>query len=164
MPKTMTVQEAVELVRETDDLPDIDSMQHWWQEDGWRSLVASLHQVIIGDSENINIPYLKLPDARGEMMRANRAHLMIILREAGAGRDPFGPEEWTTTPAKVCQNLTTVQQLPTLTGADLANTNLSWSNLKGVDLSHDDMHDNGVRFFNVDPGHAITDGAIGLEV
>ena len=52
------------------------------------------------------------------MMNANRAHLVIILREAGAGHDPFGNAEWPSTPAQVWENLPRCSNSP-LEGAPL---------------------------------------------
>ena len=68
------------------------------------------------------------------MMKANRAHLVIMLREAGAGHDPFGNTEWSSTPAQVWENLAQVQQLPTLNGADLSGVDFKWADLTGVNL------------------------------
>ena len=75
-----------------------------------------------------------LPENWCLLIKANRAHMMIMLREAGAGHDPFGGSEWSSTPAQVWENLAKVEQLPNLEGADLSGIDFKWADLDMADL------------------------------
>ena len=145
MSEVMTIQETIEKVRETASLPNMDPSRECWQDNGQCSLEARLCHAL--SSENVHL--YDLPDAWGRMMGANRAHLVIMLREAGAGHDPFGDTEWTISPAQVWENLARVEQLPDLNGADfsgvdfkhadLTGTDLRWAGLAGANLSNADL-------------------------
>ena len=105
------------------------------------------------------------------MMKANRAHLVIMLREAGAGHDPFGNAEWSSTPAQVWENLAQVEQLPNLNGADLSGLDFKWADLDGADLSNADLTGANLRWASLmdtnlpgaDLRGAIVDGTILVE-
>ena len=134
------IQEAVEKVREILAFPDKNPFQEYWRKDNQYSLIAQLFHAL--SSENVH-PY-SLPDAWGRMMNANRAHLVIMLREAGAGHDPFGDAEWSSTPAQVWENLAQMEQLPNLKGTGLSGIDFKWAdlahaNLSGADLSGTDL-------------------------
>ena len=133
--EVMTIQEAIEKVREAYCLPDMNPFREYWRKDHRYSRIARLFHAL--SSENVH-PY-SLPDAWGRMMKANRAHLVIMLREAGAGHDPFGDAEWSSTPAQVWQNLARVEQLPTLNGADLSGVDFKWADLGWAKLSNADL-------------------------
>ena len=124
----MRIQETIEKVRETASLPDVDLSPEYPQKENWYSLMAQLFDT----PSALN----SLPDARCLMMKANRAHLVIMLREAGAGHDPFGDAEWSSTPAQVWKNLAQLEQLPTLNGADLSGADFKWADLSNTDLSN----------------------------
>ncbi len=145
MPEVMTIQEAIEKVREAVCLPDLNPFREYWQKDDRYSLIARLFHAL--SSENVH-PYA-LPDAWGRMMGANRAHLVIMLREAGAGHDPFGDAEWSSTPAQVWENLARVEQLPTLNGADLSGVDFKWADLGWANLSNADLTGTDLRWANL---------------
>ena len=107
----------------------------YWRKDNRYSLIAQLFHAL--SSENVH-PY-SLPDAWGRMMNANRAHLVIMLREAGAGHDPFRNAEWSSTPAQVWENLAQVEQLPNLNGANLSGVDFKWADLAFADLPNVDL-------------------------
>ena len=133
--EVMTVQEAIEKVREAVCLQDMNPFREYWRKDHRYSLITRLFHALY--SENVH-PY-SLPDAWGRMMKANRAHLVIMLREAGAGHDPFGNAEWCSTPAQVWENLARVEQLPTLDGADLSGVDFKWADLGFAKLPNADL-------------------------
>ena len=136
MSEVMTIQEAIEKVREAVCFPDMDPSREYQQKDNRYSLITRLSLSHALSSKYVHRyvhPYA-LPDAWGRMMNANRAHLVIMLREAGAGHDPFSDAEWPSTPTQVWQNLAQVKQLPTLNGADLSGVDLRWADLTGVNL------------------------------
>ena len=94
-----------------------------------------------------------------------------MLREAGAGHDPFSDAEWPFTPAQVWENLAQVKQLPTLNGADLSGVDFKWAdlsfaklpnaNLTGTDLRWADL--TGANLYHADLRGAIIDGTILVE-
>ena len=137
MSEVMTIQEAIEKVREAVCFPDMDPSREYQQKDNRYSLITRLSLSHALSSKYVHRyvhPYA-LPDAWGRMMNANRAHLVIMLREAGAGHDPFGDAEWSSTPTQVWENLAQVEQLPTLNGADLSRVDFKWADLTGVNLT-----------------------------
>ena len=120
------IQEPTLKAGETASPPDVVPYREYGKKDNWYSLMAQLfHMPSVLDS---------LPDAWCLLMKANRAHLVIMLREAGAGHDPFGDSEWSSTPAQVWENLAQVEQLPNLDGADLSGLDFKWADLDEADL------------------------------
>ena len=88
--------------------------------------------------------YLSGLDEFAKRLGGNRAHVILMLREAGAGRNPFSADEWSNTPKDVWRNLLKTEELPSLSGADLSETNLSSadlsrSDLTGANLSRSDL-------------------------
>ena len=138
MSEVMRIQETIEKVRETASLPDVDLSPEYPQKENWYSLMAQLFHT----PSALN----SLPDAWCLMMKANRAHLVIMLREAGAGHDPFGDSEWSSTPAQVWENLAKVEQLPNLDGADLSGLDFKWADLDGADLKGADLSGTNLRW------------------
>ena len=132
----MRIQETIEKVRETASLPDVDLAPEYPQKENWYSLIAQLFHT----PSALN----SLPDVWCLMMKANRAHLVIMLREAGAGHDPFGDSEWPSTPTQVWENLAKVEQLPDLNGADFSGVDFKWANLSDADLKGADL--TGINF------------------
>ena len=136
MPEVMKIQEPTQKVGETASIPDVDPYREYAQKDNSYPLMAQMfHTPSVLDN---------LPDTWCLLMKANRAHLVIMLREAGAGHDPFGNAEWPSTPTQVWENLARVQQLPTLDGADLSGVDFKWADfgltkLSNVDLSGADL-------------------------
>ena len=127
MSEAMNIQKPTSKAGETESLPDIP---HYYREyltkDNWYCLMAQLfHMPSVLDS---------LPENWCLLIKANRAHMMIMLREAGAGHDPFGDAEWSSTPAQVWENLAKVEQLPNLEGADLSGIDFKWADLDEADL------------------------------
>ena len=133
MPEVMTIQEAIEKVREAVCSLDVDPSRECQQKDNRYSLITRLSLSHALSSKYVHRyvhPYA-LPDAWGRMMKANRAHLVIMLREAGAAHDPFSDSEWPFTPAQVWENLAQVEQLPDLKGADLSGVDFRWADPDG---------------------------------
>ena len=141
MPEVMKIQEPIEKVGETASLPDVAPYREYGKRDNWYSLMAQLfHTPSVLDS---------LPDAWCLMMKANRAHLVVMLREAGAGHDPFGDSVWSSTPARVWENLAQVQQLPNLNGADFSGVDFKWADLSNTDLTGTDLRWANLRWANL---------------
>ena len=136
MSEVMKIQETIEKVRETASLPDVDLSPEYPQKETWYSLMAQLF--------HIPSAWNSLPDTWRLMMKANRAHLVIMLREAGAGHDPFGDTEWPLSPARVWENLARVEQLPDLNGANLSGVDFKWADLNGAGLEGTDL--TGINF------------------
>ena len=142
MSEVMTIQETIEKVRETASLPNLNPFRECCQDNGQCSQAARLCHAL--SSESLHL--YDLPDAWGRMMGANHAHLVIMLREAGAGHDPFGDTEWPLSPAQVWENLARVEQLPDLNGADLSGVDFKRSNLGGADLTGADLTGTDLRW------------------
>ena len=138
MPAVMKIQEPIKKVGETASLPDpdLDLSPEYSEKETWYSLMTQLFHA----PSALN----SLPEAWGRMMGANRGHLVIMLREAGAGHDPFGNAEWPSTPTQVWENLARVEQLPDLNGADFSGVDFKWADLSNADLKGADL--TGINF------------------
>ena len=145
MSEAKKIQEAVGKVREMMCSSDKNPFQeYWWNDHRYSPIAQPFHREILGALSAENVHPYGLPDAWGRMMNANRAHLVIMLREAGAAHYPFSDAEWPSTPAQVWENLAQMEQLPDLKDADLSGVDFKWAdlahaNLKGADLSGTDL-------------------------
>ena len=79
-------------------------------------------------------------DAWASMMGANRAHLILMLRNAGAGADPLCHRPWFLPGQIVWEYLEHIQSPPTLVNADMQRTDLFEADLQGADLSGADLY------------------------
>ena len=131
MSEATKIQKPTLKAGETASLPDVTPCPEYPEKDTWYSLMTQLFHA----PSALN----SLPEAWGRMMGANRAHLVIMLREAGAGHDPFGDAEWPSTPTQVWENLAKVEQLPNLDGADLSGLDFKWADLSNTDLTGTDL-------------------------
>ena len=145
MSEAKKIQEAVGKVREMMCSSDKNPFQeYWWNDHRYSPIAQPFHREILGALSAENVHPYGLPDAWGRMMNANRAHLVIMLREAGAAHHPFSDAEWPSTPAQVWENLAQMEQLPDLKDADLSGVDFKWAdlanaNLTGADLSETDL-------------------------
>ena len=73
-------------------------------------------------------------DALARQLGGTRAHLILMLRQCGAGHDPFDQDPWPVPAAEVFQQLATIETLPSLVGANLFEVDLSNADLRGADL------------------------------
>ena len=63
-------------------------------------------------------------------MKISRAHLILMLKEAGAGPDPLGPTPWHSAPDQVWNNLELMYEAPDLRETNLTNLDLSHARLR----------------------------------
>ena len=94
--------------------------------------------------------YLRGADAWASAVGGNRAHAILLLRNAGAAFDPFSGARWPTPPARVFARVAKLETLPDLVGADLEHVDLHEADLRGADLSrayleHVDLHEADLR-------------------
>ena len=132
--------------------PGITQSQGQWQEDGRCCAGARIAHVLGVISGN----FLDGVDAWAREMGGNRAHVILMLRRAGAGWDPLGSDQWPTSPREVWANLSNEEDLPLLAGAnlqgadlrgaDLKNADLTGANLAGADLSGADLSGADLRW------------------
>ena len=125
--------------------PGIVQSNGQWQTDGRCCVGARMAHALGVDTGN----FLDGADAWARDMGGNRAHVIVMLKRAGAGPDPLGPKEWPRSPRDVWARLSEVEELPTLVaadlrwadlrGADLAGADLTGANLKGADLTSADL-------------------------
>ena len=80
--------------------------------------------------------YLTGAEAWAQAVGGNRAHVVLLLRAAGAHPyDPFGMEPWPTPPAEVFRRLRAIETLPELRGAHLQYVHLTEADLSGMDFT-----------------------------
>ena len=111
--------------------PGITQSQGQWQEDG-RCCAGSRMAHALGVASG---NFLDGADAWAREMGGNRAHAILMLRRAGTGWDPLGPEEWPKSPRGVWAKLSDEEELPLLTGADLRGTDLRGADLRNGDFT-----------------------------
>ncbi len=115
--------------------PGITQSQGEWQEDGRCCAGARMAHALGVASGN----FLDGVDAWAREMGGNRAHAILMLRRAGAGLDPLGPEEWPISPRDVWANLSSEEELPLLAGANLRGSDLRGADLRNPDLTEADL-------------------------
>ena len=142
MPEVMKIQEAIEKVKKAECFPEVAASREYGKKGNRYSLIAQMFHAISSEND--------LSEAWDRIMEANHAHLVIILREAGAGHDPFSDAEWPFTPAQVWENLARVEQLPNLNGADLSGVDLRWADLDGADLKGANLTKADLRWADLD--------------
>ena len=74
-------------------------------------------------------------DDGGCCVGGNRAHLILMLRQAGAGANSFGFARWPSPVAAVWERLSRMERLPELRKANLSGANLTETNLTAVLMS-----------------------------
>ena len=121
---------AIRKVYQAVTAPGIIQSEGQWREDG-RCCAGARMAHALGVETGV---FLDGADAWAREMGGNRAHVILLLRQAGAGRDPFGPEEWPVCPRQVWARLSEEEDLPVLAGADL-----QWADLRGADLRDADL-------------------------
>ena len=144
------IAEMVELVREDVTAPGINQSVGKWNSGG-NCCMGSRIAHALGVPSGL---YLEGIDEWATRMGTTRAHITVMLQDAGAGHDPLGPERWPNCPADVWKRLARAERMPELTGRDLSRinlagvnlreenlhrTNLEGSNLRGADLSNCDL-------------------------
>ena len=116
------------------DLPP-DSINQLVPRYATRCCVGAHLAHILGVNAGDNLDYLRGADAWAQAVGGNRAHAILLLRAAGAARDPFSGQRWPTAPAEVFRRVVAVETLPVTVGADLSRCILTGSDLHGTDLA-----------------------------
>ena len=142
---------AIRKVYRAVSAPGITQSQGQWQEDGRCCVGSRLAHALGVASGN----FLDGADAWAREMGGNRAHVILMLKRAGAGLDPLGPGDWPTSPREVWANLSGEAELPLLAyanlggadlrGADLRNADFTGANLVGADLTCADLRGADLR-------------------
>ena len=101
--------------------------------------------------------YIRGADSLSIALGMNRAQVVLLLKQSGAGPDPFGAQTWENCPAHVFRMLSKIESAPSLVAADLAWAALTAANLQGVvmpraKLKHANM--NGIRAEGINLAHA----------
>ena len=109
---------------------------------------AHLAHLLLDVDENDDLHFYRGVDAWAAGMGGNRAHAIVLLRQAGAGLDPLGSEAWATPAATVFARLSAVETLPDLRGAKLREANLRWADLREADLRG--AHLRGAKLYEAD--------------
>ena len=78
--------------------------------------------------------FLMGADAWAAAIGGNRAHAILLLRNAGAGHNPFSADDWPKPPAEVFRDLVNVETLPPLMGRDFDRCNFTGAYMRGADM------------------------------
>ena len=146
------INEMVELVSAEVTAPGVDQRRGNWREDGGCCIGSRMAHALGVKSGK----YLEGIDEWARRMGLTRAHVIVMLQDAGAGHDPIGPTQWPECPSRVWRNLARIESPPALTGRNLDATNLAGIRLsmiemqgtslkqtclRGADLSSADLRD-----------------------
>ena len=93
--------------------------------------------------------YLEGIDKFAKQLGGNRAHVILMLRDAGAGHNPLSYQEWINTPKSVWQNLLEIEEFPSLKKSSLQNIDFSGADLSRSDFSDADLRGTNLRFANL---------------
>ena len=96
-----------------------------------------------------SVSYINGAKAFCELIGANYAQIIVMLKNAGAGDNPFGASKWPEDPHEVFKNLEKIEKLPSLEGADLRFMALRGAKLKWANLKNSDLEDADLRYSNL---------------
>ena len=123
--------EMVEMVREAVTAPGINQRRGTWNPRGDCCMGSRIAHRLGLEPE---APYMEGVDEWARLMGVNRADVIAMLQDAGAGHDPLGPRRWPSCPTQVWKRLAQTPEPPSLRGRDLTGVNLAGANLQGTDL------------------------------
>ena len=83
--------------------------------------------------------FLQGVDAFAKLIGGNRAHVILMLKEAGAGHNPLSEAPWPSSREEVWARAARIETLPDLAGADLSYADLYRADLYRADLSGADF-------------------------
>lgn len=120
----------------------ITSIQGGYSANRTCCLGAHLADILNVGGNGLN-DFTKGADAFAELMGANRAQAILLLRKAGAPHCPFGGSaphygklKWRVPIEVVWRNLMLIDQLPETQGCNLAYEILSYASLEWIDLEN----------------------------
>ena len=128
-----TIREMIEIVRDEVTAPGINQRIGNWNDRGdccMGSRIAHALGLRPGAS------YLEGVDEWAQRMGLNRARVIVMLQDAGAGHNPLGPDTWPECPTAVWRQLEEMEEAPRLSGRDLSRLNLAGSDLRGEDIQN----------------------------
>ena len=134
----MSIAEAAALGKRATDGRRTNQANGAWSGD--RSCCVGAHLArALGVARGVAHDYRVGVDTWAGTFGGNRAHAILLLRQAGAGHDPFSRNPWPEPPSRVWDRLAQVDALPTLVGADLSWVSLHGAGLRDEDLSGTDL-------------------------
>lgn len=104
--------------------------------------------IIIGCERREGDDYRYGAHTWAKWMGGNMAHAVVMLRQAGAGDRPLSAEPWPISHQAVCDNLMTVETLPSLKGEVFQGENFDWMNLSGSDFTGACLQNSRMSFAN----------------
>lgn len=153
------IAEMVEIVREEVTAPGINQSRGRWNEKGDCCMGSRIAHAL-GIESGL---YLEGVDEWAARMGITRAHVAVMLQDAGAGHDPLGSGRWPECPSIVWRRLAAVERAPALTGRDLGRLNLAYVNLREENLHRTDLSGCNLReadLSNSDLSFARLEGAM----
>ena len=86
-------------------------------------------------AEGDHADYMRGADEFARLLDVSRAHIVLLLRAAGAPHDPFGREIWKVPVAEVWTKLKTIEEMPSVLNADFSQCELGRANLAYYDFT-----------------------------
>ena len=143
--RILTIPEAAELTREV-VLGGI-----WNQEIGFAEVVENPNNagccvgaklaMALGVAIGGPYDFMRGADEFARRMGLNRVHVLLLLRQAGAGYNPLGGAEWPRKREVVWDALKQIEKVPSLRGHKFAKCNFNGADLRGSDFEGCDFQD-----------------------
>ena len=143
-----TLQQAIRYARLTAQQPLSKTLLEKYPHMGWATTCLG-HRLAVELLQKTG-PCRDGYDAWALTMEANRAHLIVMLRQAGTGPDPLSHRKWHLTPQTVWRHLESIQSLPSLVKADLRKADLLEADLHGTDLSGANLFNGRMELANLE--------------
>ena len=143
------IREMIEMVRVEVTAPGINQRIGNWNEQGDCCMGSRIGHAL---GLTPGFSYMEGIDEWARRMGLNRAQVIAILQDAGAGHDPLGPERWPACPEAVWRKLAEIQALPILSGRDLSRLNLAGADLTGMDIQEVRLEGCNLRDARLDNG------------
>ena len=143
------IRKMIEMVRAEVTAPGINQRRGNWNEQGNCCMGSRIGHVL---GLKPGFLYMEGVDEWARRMGVNRAQVIAMLQDAGAGHDPLGPDRWPECPAAVWRKLAEIKALPVLPGRDLSRLNLAGADLAGMDLQEIRLDGCNLRDARLDNG------------
>ena len=143
------IKEMIEMVRAEVTAPGINQRRGNWNEQGDCCMGSRIGHAL---GLKPGFFYMEGIDEWARQMGINRAQVIAMLQDAGAGHDPLGPDRWPESPGAVWRKLAEIQAPPVLSGRDLSRLNLAGADLAGMDLQEVRLDGCNLRDARLDNG------------
>ena len=102
---------------------------------GWACCVGAHLADFFDKAQYEEKDFIRGAEAFASALGLNQAQVVLMLRSAGAGVNPFSADKWRALPADVFRNLAEIEEAPPTAGANLAWASIIGAKLESVDFA-----------------------------